>query len=130
MIKLIDLILIVLGLILVIIGVFCDFVGAIGLIRLPNFFTRLHAATVGAIGGAVIPMLGAALIALGYEPLGETRFILAGVAFTTSLITMVLAQAGSHALARAAYRARAAPLQPIIYDALSEKNGKGEKQST
>jgi len=120
---LIDIVLASAGLTLIAIGVFCDFVAAIGLIRLPNFFTRLHAATVGAIGGAVVPMLGAALLAIGYEPLGETRFILAGVAFTTSIVTMILSQAGSHALARAAYRARAAPLQPITYDALAEKRG-------
>ena len=119
----INLILIVIGLILIAIGVFCDFIGAIGLIRLPNFYTRLHAATVGAIGGAVVPIIGAAILALGYEPLGETRFILAGVAFATSIVMMILAQAGSHALARAAYRARAAPTQPIIYDALAEDRG-------
>jgi len=119
----INLILIVIGLILIAIGVFCDFIGAIGLIRLPNFYTRLHAATVGAIGGAVVPIIGAAILALGYEPLGETRFILAGVAFATSIVMMILAQAGSHALARAAYRARAAPTQPIIYDALAEERG-------
>jgi multicomponent Na+:H+ antiporter subunit G len=121
--KLIDIILVTAGLALIAIGVFCDFVAAIGLIRLPNFFTRLHAATVGSIGGAVVPMLGAALLALGYEPLGSTRFILAGVAFTTSIVTMILSQAGSHALARATYRAKAAPLQPIIHDALAEKRG-------
>lgn len=119
----IDIILVTAGLALITIGVFCDFVAAIGLIRLPNFFTRLHAATVGSIGGAVVPMLGAALLALGYEQLGSTRFILAGVAFTTSIVTMILSQAGSHALARATYRAKAAPLQPIIHDALAEKRG-------
>ncbi|MCI4437791.1 MAG: monovalent cation/H(+) antiporter subunit G [Ignisphaera sp.] len=119
----INLILIIIGLTLIAIGVFCYFIGAIGLIRLPNFYTRLHAATVGAIGGAVVPIIGAAILALGYEPLGETRFILAGVAFATSIVMMILAQAGSHALARAAYRARAAPTQPIIYDALAEDRG-------
>jgi multicomponent Na+:H+ antiporter subunit G len=119
----INLILVIIGLILIAIGVFCDFIGAIGLIRLPNFYTRLHAATVGAIGGAVVPIIGAAILALGYEPLGETRFILAGVAFATSVVMMILAQAGSHALARAAYRAGAAPTQPIIYDALAEDRG-------
>jgi multicomponent Na+:H+ antiporter subunit G len=123
----IDLILMPIGLILIAIGVFCDFVAAIGLIRLPNFYTRLHAATVGAIGGAVVPMIGAALIALCYEPLGDisTRCLVAGVAFTTSIVTMILSQAGSHALARATYRAKAAPLQPIIYDALAEKKEEG-----
>jgi multicomponent Na+:H+ antiporter subunit G len=121
--ELIDVTLISTGLTLIAIGVFCDFVAAIGLIRLPNFFTRLHAATVGAIGGAVVPMLGVTLLALGYEPLGGTRFILAGIAFTTSILTMILSQAGSHAIARATYRAKAAPLQPIVYDALGEEKG-------
>ena len=125
MIEVLDSLFLSIGLLLIAVGVFCDFVGSIGLIRLPNFFTRLHAATVGSIGGAVVPMIGAAFIALGYRPLGDSRYLLAAEAFLTSIVTMILSQAGSHALARAAYRSRAAPLQPIIYDAIeAEKGGK------
>ncbi len=115
----------ILGLVLVAIGVFFDFVGALGLLRLPNFYTRLHAATAGAIGGAVVPMLGASLIALGAEYLGPQRFFLAGAAFAGSILLMILAQAGSHALARATYISREAPVKPIEYDALRERGQGG-----
>jgi len=119
------LLLAILGLVLVAIGVFFDFVGALGLLRLPNFYTRLHAATAGAIGGAVVPMLGASLIALGAEYLGPQRFFLAGAAFAGSILLMILAQAGSHALARATYISREAPVEPIEYDALRERGQGG-----
>jgi multicomponent Na+:H+ antiporter subunit G len=122
--KVISLLLVILGLTLIAIGVFFDFVGALGLLRLPNFYTRLHAATAGAIGGAVVPMLGASLLALGAEYLGPQRFFLAGAAFASSILLMILAQAGSHALARATYISQGAPLEPIEYDALRER-GRG-----
>ena len=121
----IDLALVVAGLALIAIGVFYDFVGALGLLRLPNFFTRLHAATAGAIGGAVVPVIGAALVALGADYLGPQRFFLAGAAFASSLLLMILAQAGSHALARAAYLSGEAPREPIEYDALEKARGGG-----
>ncbi len=120
-----SLILVTLGLVLVAVGVFFDFVGALGLLRLPNFYTRLHAATAGAIGGAVVPMLGASLIALGATYLGPQRFFLAGAAFAGSILLMILAQAGSHALARAAYISQEAPVEPIGYDALRERSQGG-----
>jgi len=123
--RVIFLLLAILGLVLVAIGVFFDFVGALGLLRLPNFYTRLHAATAGAIGGAVVPMLGASLIALGAEYLGPQRFFLAGAAFAGSILLMILAQAGSHALARATYISREAPVEPIEYDALRERGQGG-----
>lgn len=118
----IDLLLALVGLALIVVGVFYDFIGALGLLRLPNFFTRVHAATAGAIGGAVVPIIGAALVALGAEYLGSQRFFLAGVAFASSVLIMLLAQAGSHALARATYLSGEAPTEPILYDALKESD--------
>lgn len=121
----IDLVLAVIGLALIAVGVFYDFVGALGLLRLPNFFTRLHAATAGAIGGAVVPMIGAALLALGADYLGSQRFFLAGAAFASSILLMILAQAGSHAIARATYISGEAPRDPILHDALEKSRGGG-----
>ncbi len=111
----------VVGLILVAVGAFCDIAAAIGINRFPNFFVRLHAATVGAIGGAVIPTFGAGLIALGSPELGNYRFFVAGVSFTTGLMIMILGQAGAHALARATLKAKAAPLEPCVHNALRER---------
>jgi len=117
----VNLILSVAGLVLVAIGAFCDIAAAIGINRFPNFFVRLHAATVGAIGGGVIPAFGAGLIALGYPQLGTYRYFVAGVAFATGLLIMILGQAGAHALARATLKSKAAPLQPCVHNALEER---------
>ncbi len=117
----VNIVLSVAGLILVAIGGFCDIAAAIGINRFPNFFVRLHAATVGAIGGGVVPAFGAGLIALGSPQLGMYRFFIAGVAFATGLIIMILGQAGSHALARATLKSRAAPLKPCVVNALEKR---------
>jgi len=110
------------GLALVVIGVFCDLVGSIGLLRFPNFFVRLHAATVGTIGGAAYPLLGVALIALACDFLGQARWFIATGSILTSIIVILTAPAGSHALARAAHRSRL-PVEPKVCDLLEEDRG-------
>jgi len=42
------------GSVLLFIGGVFDLIASIGLIRSPNFYVRLHAATIGAIYGAVL----------------------------------------------------------------------------
>ncbi|MEM2253066.1 MAG: monovalent cation/H(+) antiporter subunit G [Desulfurococcaceae archaeon] len=115
-----EVIAIYLGQALIVIGVFCDLVAAIGLLRFPNFYLRLHAATVGTIGGAFVPLIGAALLAAGSTYLGAYRWFIAGGALVTAIIVLILAPAGSHALARAAHRSRAAIVEPKVVDYLEE----------
>lgn len=121
-----DWILVIIGEILVVIGAVCDLIGAIGLLRFPNFFVRLHALTVGTIGGAFVPLIGVALIALGSEFLGYYRFFIAGAAFVAALLLLFLGPAGSHAIARAAHRSRAAEVYPKVVDKLEEDRERGE----
>lgn len=123
--------LIYVGEILVVIGVFCDLTAAIGMIRFPNFYTRMHAATVGTIGGAVVPLIGVALLALGCTWLGTYRFFLAGASLVAGFLIMLLAPVGTHVLAQAAHRAELAPKQPIRFDHLEEdmrREFKGEEK--
>ncbi|MCX8198859.1 MAG: monovalent cation/H(+) antiporter subunit G [Sulfolobales archaeon] len=115
-----EVIAIYLGQALIAIGVFCDLIAAIGLLRFPNFYLRLHAATVGTIGGAFVPLIGAALLAIGSTYLGSYRWFIAGGALVTAIIVLILAPAGSHALARAAHRSRAAVVEPKVVDYLEE----------
>ncbi|WP_296490255.1 monovalent cation/H(+) antiporter subunit G [Rhodoferax sp.] len=74
-------------------GVFC-IVGAIGLVRMPDFYTRMHAAS-------VIETLGAGLILLGL-------MLQAGLTLVTVKLLMVgllilfVSPTATHALARAA----------------------------
>ena len=122
----IEWILVILGQILVAIGVFCDLAAAILMLRFPNFYVRLHALTVGSIGGAFIPMIGAALIAAGSPFLGFYRWFMVGAAIVVAVIEYVLAGAGTHAIARAVHRSRTVEVYPKIVDHLEEDRKRGE----
>lgn len=121
--ELINWIVIIIGQILITIGVFCDFVAALLMIRFPNFYIRLHALTIGSIGGAVAPAVGAALIAIGSPFLGTFRWFLAGGALVVALFIFILGGAGSHAIARATYRAKIVEYRPCYIDQLAEDIG-------
>ncbi len=120
-------VLVILGEVLVGVGVVSDVIAALGMLRFPNFFVRLHAATVGTIWGAFLPLIGTSLIAAGAEYLGGYRWFMGGGALVTAALILVLAPAGSHALARAAYRSKAAEVKPKCVDHLEEhvKGGDG-----
>ncbi len=107
------------GLTLLLIGAFLEMVGAIGMTRLQGFFNRVHAATVSAIGGSVTPLIGVSLLSLALEELGIRRFYIAGTSLTAALLILILAPAGAHALARAAYKSREV-LKSFVYDSLEE----------
>ncbi len=83
-------------------GFFC-IVGAVGMLRMPDFFTRMHAAS-------VIETLGAGLILLGL-------MLQAGLTLVTvkllmiALLIMFVSPAATHALARAAM---ARGLKPLL----------------
>ncbi len=118
-------ILVIIGEILVAVGAICDLIAAIGINRFPNFFVRLHALTVGTIGGAFVPLIGVALIALGAEFLGFYRFFMAGASVIAAILLLFLAPVGSHAIARAAHRSKAAIVYPKVVDRLEEDREKG-----
>jgi multicomponent Na+:H+ antiporter subunit G len=118
-------VLVIIGEILVTVGAICDLIAAIGINRFPNFFVRLHALTVGTIGGAFVPLIGIALIALGAEFLGVYRFFMAGASVIAAILLLFLAPVGSHAIARAAHRSKAAVVHPKIVDRLEEDREKG-----
>ncbi len=124
--ELINWILVVIGQILVAIGVLCDLIAAILMIRFPNFYIRLHALTIGSIGGAIIPAIGAALIAFGSPFLGMFRWFVAGGALVTALFIFILGGAGAHAIARAAYKSKVVAYQPCYVNQLAEDRG-GDK---
>ncbi|MGC9181631.1 monovalent cation/H(+) antiporter subunit G [Thermogladius sp. KZ2Tp1] len=106
------------GLGLIALGAFAQLVSGIGVNRFRNFYLRLHAATIGSIWGCVYPIAGAGLVALGYKELGPYSTFMAGAAFVTSFLVLILSPAGSHALARAAHKTRQALVEPCVHDAL------------
>lgn len=100
------------GAILITIGGICDLLGAIGLLKFPNFYVRLHAATVGTIGGAVIPLFGVTILALGMDI--PHKYAIAGASFITGIIVLLVAPAGATALAHAAHTARIVDWKPKV----------------
>ena len=120
MFEILEYIVLGLGIILVSIGAFCDLAGALGMVRFPNFFVRLHAATVGSIGGAVIPLIGVALIASVSDQLGFFKWAISGGSLVAALIILLVAPAGSHALAFSAHKSKAVPVEPKVCDMLEE----------
>jgi multicomponent Na+:H+ antiporter subunit G len=86
-------------------GFFCV-VGAIGMLRMPDFYTRMHAAS-------VIETLGAGLILLGLMLQAGLTLVAVKLLMVGVLIFFVSPTA-THALARAAL---ARGLQPLLDDA-------------
>ncbi len=104
----------------ILIGAIYDLIAAIGLLRFPDFYMRTHAATVGTIGGAALPVFGAGLVALVYHPLGSQRFFMAGIAFTVGILILVIAPTGSHSIISAVYFGRIGKKPKLIVDQLEE----------
>lgn len=111
------------GLALLLLGSIVNLIGAIGLNRFRNFYLRLHAATVSTIGGTFYPLLALALLSFSTQDLGEWRFFMGGSLLVSAFILLLLAPAGSHALARATHRARVSKPEPVIADHLEEDIG-------
>jgi multicomponent Na+:H+ antiporter subunit G len=83
-------------------GVFCV-IGAIGLLRMPDFYTRMHAAS-------VIDTLGAGFILLGLM-LQSGLTLVAAKLLMVGLLIFFASPTATHALARAAM---ARGLQPLL----------------
>ena len=85
-------------------GIFCV-IGAIGLLRMPDFFTRMHAAS-------VIETLGAGLILFGL--IIQAGWTLIAVKLVMMFLLIFFASpTASHALARAAL---AKGMKPLLKD--------------
>jgi multicomponent Na+:H+ antiporter subunit G len=114
-------VIVVIGLVFIGVGAVSDLIAAIGMNRFRNFYLRLHAATVGTIWGAFLPLIGASLVATGCWCIGYYRWFVAGGAFVTAILILILAPAGSHALARATHRSGIVKVEPCVIDRLSEE---------
>ncbi|RLG71315.1 MAG: cation:proton antiporter [Thermoprotei archaeon] len=110
---------VILGLIMIIVGAFFEVVGALGILRLKGFFSRIHAVTASAIGGAALPLLGVALVSASAPWMIPQGYYLAGICLTATILILLLAPAGAHALARSAYLHKGVRKE-FVYDDLIE----------
>jgi multicomponent Na+:H+ antiporter subunit G len=101
------------GSIMLIAGGVFDLLASLGLLRFPNFYVRLHAATIGAVYGAFMPLIGVSLLALSLEDF-PAKYMFAGGAFITGLIILIVAPIGSHVLAYAAHKSKSVKWEPVV----------------
>ncbi len=82
--------------VLCIVGAFFFFVGTVGILRLPDFYSRTHAATKCDTVGAGSVLLGLALLQ-GFDPATLKLLLLA-------VLVLISSPTAGHALSRAVYR--------------------------
>ena len=96
------------ALIAVIAGTFFSIVGVLGLIRLPDVYTRLHATGKVGVFGVVFLLVAAAI----WTPLGWGKAIL------LIILLMISGPVATHAISSATYRI-GVPMKDAVRDDLS-----------
>lgn len=86
----------IIAIILTLIGIFFFMVGTVGILRLPDFYCRTHAATKCDTLGAGSILLGVAI----YEQFSFDAFKI----LLLVMLIMLLSPTAGHAISRAAYR--------------------------
>ena len=99
------------GAALLLAGVALTVVSAVGLVRFPDVFTRMHAATKPATLGLLLVCAGAALV---MDDGGDRTKLLLVAAFQ-----FVTAPVAAHMVGRAAYGAGVGALDELVVDDLS-----------
>ncbi|MFT5705774.1 MAG: multicomponent Na+:H+ antiporter subunit G [Oceanospirillaceae bacterium] len=99
-------------------GGFICFSGAIGVIRFPDFYTRMHAASVTDTAGFVLILFGLMLISPDYLVFAKLVMIL--------LLGLLVGPTTSHVLAKSAYRNGVRP-QLIANDDSDGEGGNASK---
>ncbi|KYD22912.1 multisubunit sodium/proton antiporter, MrpG subunit [Caldibacillus debilis GB1] len=106
-------------------GVSMSLIGAIGLTRLPDVYTRSHAASKSATLGVLCTLTGTLLYFLISEGYFSIRLIL-GIFFV-----FLTSPVASHMIIRAAYRSRVPMAETSVQDDLQEymrkKAGQAER---
>lgn len=101
-------------------GALIGLVGAIGVLRLPDSYTRMHAASKAGALGAVLVLAGVAAASEGAVSL-EALFAIAVLLATTPL--------AAHAVSRAAYRAGILPRTGPLGDAMAQDSDQKDSSS-
>lgn len=99
----------ILGHICIIIGIAFDFFGVLGLLRLPDVYNRLQAATKCVTFGSAGILLGA-FIMQGFNTFGFKALL--GIAFI-----FITAPVAAHAISRAAHRSGIPLAKETVFDA-------------
>jgi multicomponent Na+:H+ antiporter subunit G len=99
------------------IGLFFNFVGAFGLHRFPDMYTRLHAATKCTTFGSIFLILAVIVQSAGIWAQGETTQSIMCIHSVLALVALLVTNAtGAHAIARAAHRSGEKPARKMVDD--------------
>lgn len=122
----IDTIVFYIGLAITIFGGVMDVIAALGFFKFRDFYLRLHAATIGAIGGGFYPLIGVSLMTLGLDLNLQFKLSFTGVCLLSAAIIALGIPSGTHALARATYRSREA--EPMVVEDKLREYVEGNEQ--
>jgi multicomponent Na+:H+ antiporter subunit G len=96
------------GITLITIGIFFDFLGCLGLVRLPDVYTRLQASTKAVTLGTCGILLGI-LILKGFSATGIKALLCV-------IFLLLTAPVSAHALARGSYVSGIRPCEETVID--------------
>jgi multicomponent Na+:H+ antiporter subunit G len=96
----------------VLIGVFFIFVASLGVLRLPDFYSRVHAPTKAATLGVSFLLIAISL--------AQPQAMVITKAILALLFIGATAPVGAHILVRAAYRNGVAPMEGTLVDEYAE----------
>jgi len=95
------------------IGAACALIGAIGIVRFPDVYNRIHANTVVVVGGVIVTLIGVSVLE-GLSSYTIKALIIALFLFLTNPV-------GSHAIARAAHKSGVKLWRRSVVDQLREE---------
>lgn len=105
------------------VGLIFNALGVIGILRFPDTYTRLHAETKMTTFGTIFLCLAVFIYCIAnYLPAGDSQYIDLFINTLIVLFALCFTNAtGSHALARAAYKAGQKPKNAVCDRLLEEK---------
>jgi len=106
------------------IGLFFNLIGVVGLHRLPDVYTRLHAATKCTTFGSIFIILAVIVQSVGIWAVeGDSSQIVMCIHVVVVLVALVVTNATSaHAIARAAHRSGEKPTRAVVDDLEGKEN--------
>lgn len=95
------------------IGSTCALIGAMGIVRFPDVYNRIHANTVVVVGGSMLLMIGAGILG------GLNVFIIKAIVI--AVFVFLTNPVGAHAIARAAHKSGVKLWRRSVVDKLKEE---------
>jgi len=94
----------IVGAVVLLMGTFVCMCGAIGLLRLPNFFARTHGASITDTLGALLCILGMVIFTFGMDASLKFNLLVVVKLVSIGVFLLVTSPIAGHALTRSAYR--------------------------